>query len=107
MSGLQQLDLSGYDAQRPVLRQDDGPDPLDFVVRLTRTRAGHDIYVCTAYPAPPEAVALANKDGIPLFTPPEIEQMKGCDPQLVEQVLAIKRQFPGSVVDLATMEVAG
>lgn len=100
---LQQLDLSDYDTPAALVAE---VRPVQDLVVLKRTQAGHLIAVCTVHPAP-QAVAddcaamvdaETGRKGVPLFTPPEIRRMEGADPELIEHILAVKRQFPGSTV---------
>jgi hypothetical protein len=90
--------MSLFDLQLPEPETSTPLPQTDYVVTLKTTRTGRPIMVCTAPIAPPEVVAEADAKGLPLFTAGEIVKMRDCLPEMVEQILAAKRTFPGCTV---------
>ncbi len=105
MSGLNQLDLGMFDTPAPK-RPEPSPAPAEprFLVRFRKTRAGHAILLCSVTPFPVEVLELAEKEKLPVFSFRDIEIMRDCDPQMVDHVVAVKREFPGSQVEAIITE---
>lgn len=83
--------------RQPVIEHP--PEPkADYVVTVKQTRTGRDIMVCTAATLPTEVIAEAAAKGLPLFTGNEIMRLRDCDPEMIEQILAVKTTFPGATV---------
>lgn len=88
---------------RPIEPEPAKPEPVkppqrEYVVRMRQTKSGREIMVCTAAVAPPDVVAEAKAKGLPLFTGTEIQLMRDCLPEMVEQILSAKIAFPGCTV---------
>jgi len=96
VTGLNQLDLGIFDT--PANRRTDPPPAQDFVVKISHTKAGYPILVCTVDPLPAEVIAQGRRDNIPAFSGREIQLLRDCDPDLVRHILAVKREFPGASV---------
>jgi hypothetical protein len=98
--GLASLNLSLFDT--PKLCQDSPPEagdkPRPLLTHIKKTRSGRDILVCSVHPAPAEALEFAVKQGLALFTPQEIEVMRGCSSDLVDKIIEVKTIFPGADV---------
>lgn len=84
------------------------PDPVEqatpaekqeYTIVIKQTRSGHDIMVCTAPVAPPEAIAEAELKNLPLFVGNEIMRMSTCPPEMVDHIIAVKLSFPGCSVE--------
>jgi len=104
--GLSSLNLSKYDT--PV-KGEVQPGPAKAagqggvgeacqLVTIKRTSTGEEILLCMADPAPPEALAEAEKLGMALFTPSEIPHIKAAaavEPGYIEKLIEIKLVFPG------------
>ncbi|MCP3177279.1 hypothetical protein MJO47_09230 [Desulfuromonas sp. KJ2020] len=86
-------------AEEPAPQVPEPEKQPELLVKLTKTRAGHDIYLCTIHPAPQHVIDQAAAEDIPLFTAPEIARMRDCLPEMVDHVLSVKRVFPGAVVE--------
>lgn len=98
--GLSSLNLSLFDAPKALPGQaDQGEDqPAPVITRIKKTRSGRDILVCSVCPAPPDALKIASDLGLALFTPAEIETMRGCHADLVDKIIEVKVVFPGADV---------
>lgn len=105
MSGLNQLDLGMFDTPAPK-RPEASPAPAEprYLVRFRKTRAGHDILLCSVTPFPAEVLELAAKENLPVFSFADIEVMRDCDREIVDHVVAVKREFPGAVVEAIIQE---
>lgn len=105
MTGLNQLDLGMFDT--PANRQPEpspAPAAQDFVVKISHTKAGYPILVCTADPLPAEVIAQGQRENIPTFSGREVQLLRDCDPDLVRHILAVKREFPGASVEETIIE---
>ena len=96
MTGLDRLNLSLFDTAPPA--SDPRPARPDYVVRIARTRSGHDILFCTRHPAPAEVLERGRREGLAVFTPPEIETFRDAHPEAVAAVIKIKVGLPGSEI---------
>lgn len=96
--GLFSLDLSNYDTTAEPTRSEPVEMPAAFLLRLKKTRAGQDILVCSQHPAPQAAIDEADQKKLPLFTFHEVDLMRGCDPELVKQIVMVKLTIPGADV---------
>ena len=105
MSGLDSLNLELFDEVPVVPPPAPVVEPeITFVVK--QTRAGQDIIVCSASPAPDEIIERAAIMGLPLFTGPEVMRLKDCPPAMIDKIVLAKLAFPGAEVSSLITEAA-
>jgi len=97
--GLSSLNLSLFDTAKSCSENPGATDqPAPVITRIKKTRSGRDILVCSVAPSPAEAMKIASDLGLALFTPAEIETMRGCHADLVDKIIEVKVVFPGADV---------
>lgn len=98
--GLASLNLSLFDSPRvcPELQPESDARPLPLLTHIKKTRSGRDILVCSVHPVPAEALRIASDKGLAVFSPREIDIMRGCHPDLVDKIIEVKTIFPGADV---------
>ena len=98
-TGLAALNLSLFDPPAAV----PAPTPRALVV-TQRTNNGNTILVCTVDPIPEIEIQRAIDQGLPIFGPSEIAQMRQITPRLAENpkaeadIINIKLTFPRAEV---------
>lgn len=103
--GLATLNLSLFDMPKPAPASTDlTDDNLPLLTRIKKTRSGKDILVCSVHPIPDEVLKSAEKQGLAVFSPVEIETMRNCHPALVDRILEVKIVFPGASVESVIQE---
>jgi len=70
----------------------------EYIVTIKPTRSGRKIMVCTAQITPQSVIDEACAKGLPLFNGGEIAIMRDCLPEMVEQIMKVKLEFPGCTV---------
>lgn len=99
MDGLAQLNLSLFDTSKPSAAAGPSEPIAPLLTRIKKTRSGRDILVCSIHPIPDEALQVADKQGLAIFSPVEIEIMMDCHPTLVDKIIETKIVFPGANVE--------
>lgn len=84
--------------RQPIIEHLPETSAADYIVTVKQMRSGREILLCTAATLPAEVIAEAAAKGLPLFTGNEIMRLRDCDPEMIEQILAVKTTFPGSTV---------
>lgn len=96
--GLASLNLSLFDSPKSCPEQSGSEQMAPVITRIKKTRSGRDILVCSVRPSPADAVRMSIDLGLALFTPTEIDTMRGCHADLVDKIIEVKLTFPGAEV---------